>query len=190
MIRINLLPVREVRRRLAARRQLQLGLVLIVASIAGGAWFYTVQRQELAERRNELGRLSAELQALDKIIKEVQQFQEKKSVLEKKVEVIGGLKKSQRRPARLLDEVSRSLPEQVWLISLKESGQAYQILGRSFDNVGIAAFMENLERSVWFEGVELVESKSEALQGRQVLAFTVTARLTGPAASKKKEATS
>ena len=51
MIRINLLPVREIRRRLAARRQLRLSLVLMVAAIAGGAWFYTVQNQELHERR-------------------------------------------------------------------------------------------------------------------------------------------
>jgi Tfp pilus assembly protein PilN len=71
---------------------------------------------------------------------------------------------------------------------VKEVGPAYQISGRSFDNVGIAALMENLERSAWFEGVELVESKSEALQNRQILTFTVTARITRPAA--KKEATS
>lgn len=190
MIRINLLPVREIRRRLAARRQLQLSLVLLVAAIAGGAWFYTVQNQELHERHTELARLESELANLDKIIKEVQKFQNQKALLEQKVEVIGGLKKNQRRPARLLDEVSRSLPEQVWIMSVKESGQAYQIIGKSFDNVGIAAFMENLERSAVFEGVELIESKSEALQGRQLVGFTVTARLSGPTMSKKKEATS
>lgn len=190
MIRINLLPVREVRQRLAARRQLQFSIVLILATIAGGAWFYTVQNQELHTNRTALARLDAQLKALDKIIKEVQQYQSQKALLEQKVEVIGGLKKNQRRPARLLDEVSRSLPDQIWLISVKESAQAYQIVGKSFDNVGIAAFMENLERSAAFAGVELVESKSETLQGRQVVAFTVTARLAGPAGSKKKEATS
>ncbi len=190
MIRINLLPVREIRRRLAARQQLRLSLVLIVAAIGGGAWFYTVHNQELSERRQTLARLEAESKALDKIIKEVQKFQNQKTLLEQKVEVVGGLKKNQRRPARLLDEVSQSLPQQVWIISLKESGQAYQIIGKSFDNVGIAAFMENLERSAVFEGVELIESKSESLQGRQLVGFTVTARLSGPTISKKKEVTS
>jgi hypothetical protein len=47
--------------------------------------------------------------------------------------------------------------------------------------------MENLERSPSFGTVELIESKSELMQCRQVVAFTVVARI---AVSKKKEATS
>ena len=92
-----------------------------------------------------------------------------------------------RSPARLLADISHSLPDQMWLISIKDIGTGIQISGRSFDNVGIAAFMENLGRSPSFSGVpDLVESKSELLQGRQVVAFTVVARVT---ATQKKEAT-
>ena len=90
-------------------------------------------------------------------------------------------------PARLLEEISHSLPDQMWLSAIKDTGGALQISGKSFDNVGIAAFMENLERSPSFGAVELIESKSELMQGRQVVAFTVVARI---AVSKKKEATS
>jgi Tfp pilus assembly protein PilN len=90
----------------------------------------------------------------------------------------------QSRPARLLEEISRGLPDQMWIISVKDAGGGLQISGESFDNVGIAAFMENLERSPSFGNVELIESKSELLQGRQVVSFTVVARL---AVSKKKK---
>ena len=107
--------------------------------------------------------------------------------MEKKVGAIEDLKLKQSRPARWLEEISHCLPEQMWLSSIKDIGGALQISGKSFDNVGIAAFMENLERSSSFATVELVESKSELMQGRQVVAFMVVARI---AVSKKKEATS
>lgn len=190
MIRINLLPAREAKRRSAVRRQVVLAACLLLAALGLGVWGYTVQAQQLTEHRDELARIEAELKRLESIIKEVQQFEAKKGLLERKVVAIEDIKTKQQRPARLLDEISRSLPEQLWVLSIRETAsQVLQISGKAFDNVGIAAFMENLERTTLFTNVELVESKSELLQGRQVVAFTVTAR-TNAAPSKKKEATS
>lgn len=187
MIRINLLPAREARRRLELRRQLQVAITAVVLALGGGVWAYTTQNHHLEARQQELARVQEEVKRLEAIIKEVQQFEAKKNLLTKKVGAIEDIKTKQRRPARLLDDISRSLPEQMWLISIRDTGAGMQISGKSFDNVGIAAFMENLERSPSFASVELIESKSEILQGRQVVAFTVVARLR---AAQKKEATS
>src|SRR5215471_1518194 len=187
MIRINLLPAREARRRVELRHQLQIATVAVLAVVGGGLWAYTTQNSELAARQQELAAVEAEMKRLEGIIKEVQKFETKKTQMEKKVVAIEDLKLTQSRPARLLEELSHSLPDQMWLHSIKDTGGALQVSGKSFDNVGIAAFMENLERSPSFETVELVESKSELMQGRQVVAFTVVARI---AVSKKKEATS
>jgi type IV pilus assembly protein PilN len=187
MIRINLLPAREARRRIELRHQLQIAIVAVLVVVGGSVWAYTIQNSELTARRQELARVEEEIKRLEEIIKEVQKFETKKTQMEKKVGAIEDLKYTQNRPARLLEEISHSLPDQMWLSSIKDTGGALQISGKSFDNVGIAAFMENLERSPSFETVELVESKSELMQGRQVVAFTVVARI---AVSKKKEATS
>ncbi len=190
MIRINLLPAREARRRLVLRRQLQVAVVVVVAAIGGGVWGYMAQNSNLEAHQQELqvsyeqaealklGVGEEEVKRLEEVIKEVQQFETKQAALDKKVGAIEDIKTTQRRPARLLADISRSLPEQVWLVSIKETATGIQISGKSFDHVGIAAFMENLERSPSFGNVELVESKSELLQGRQVLAFTVVARVT------------
>lgn len=187
MIRINLLPAREARRRVELRRQTQVAIGALVLTVGSGVWGYFTQNTYLEARQDELAQVEAEVKRLEAIIKEVQQFEEKKALLDKKVGAIEEIKTKQRRPARLLDDVSRSLPDQLWLTSVKETNSGVQISGKSFDNVGIAAFMENLERSSSFGSVELIESKSELLQGRQVVAFTVVARV---AAAKKKEATS
>lgn len=186
MIRINLLPAREARRRIELRHQMQTAVLVVLLALGGGVWGYTTQNSNLEERQQELAQVQEEIKRLEAIIKEVQQFENKKNLLAKKVGAIEDIKTRQRRPARLLDEISRSLPDQMWLLSIKDTGAGMQISGKSFDNVGIAAFMENLERSLTFGSVELIESKSEILQGRQVVAFTVVARV----AVKKKEATS
>jgi Tfp pilus assembly protein PilN len=158
-----------------------------LAAVGGGVWGYTIQNSGLEARQQELAGIEEEIKRLQAVIKEVQKFETKKALLDKKVGAIEDIKIKQRRPARLLDEISRSLPEQMWLVSVRDTGGGLQINGKSFDNVGIAAFMENLERSPSFGNVELVESKSELLQGKQVVAFTVVVHV---AVSKKKEATS
>lgn len=187
MIRINLLPVREVRRRVELRRQGQAAVCALVLAVGGSAWGYVTQNSNLAMRQEELVQVEQEIKRLEAIIKEVQKFETRRALLDKKVVAIEDIKTKQRRPARLLDDVSRSLPDQMWLVSVKDTGSGLQINGKSFDNVGIAAFMENLERSSSFGSVELVESKAELLQGRQVVAFTVVARVV---TTKKREATS
>lgn len=190
MIRINLLPAREAKRRQELRRQLQIGALALVLAVGAGVWGYMVQNQELELRKQDVARLDTEIKRLEEIIKEVRKYENQKSLMEKKVGAIEDIKLSQRRPARLLDEISASLPEKMWLLSIKDvGGGGLQIIGRSFDNVDIAAFMENLERLPSFGSVELVESKSELVQGRSVVAFTVVARLSA-ANVKKKEATS
>lgn len=189
MIRINLLPAREAKRRLEVRHQLQALVVVLVLTLGAGVWGYTLQNAAIEQRQQEVARLDAEVKRLEEVIKEVRKFENQKSVMEKKVTAIEEIKLSQRRPARLLDEISASLPDKMWLQSIKDAGGGLQIVGKSFDNVDIAAFMENLERSPSFSSVELVESKAELVQGRPVVAFTVIARIGAPNA-KKKEATS
>ena len=177
MIRINLLPAREAKRRIALRRQLQVAVVAVVAASGGGVWGYMAQSSSLEARQQELASVQEEVKRLEAITKEVQKFEKQKALLDKKVVAIEDIKIKQHRPARLLADVSRSLPDQMWLVSIKDTNVGIQISGKSLDNVGIAAFMENLERSPSFENVELVESKSELLQGRQVVAFTVVVRV-------------
>ena len=175
MIRINLLLVREVKQRLELRRQLQVACALLIIAVGIGGWVFYEQGRTRAARVHELDRLQAELKALEKIVKEVEQFQKQVRVLEKQIEVIGNLKTGQRLPAPLLDEISRRLPEQVWLEAIQETGPTLKITGKSLNgNPGVADFMKNIERSPFFGTAGLVESKSEMLLNRPVMSFTIT----------------
>jgi type IV pilus assembly protein PilN len=181
MIRINLLSVREVQRRVELRRQVQVAVALLVLTLGYGVWLFYTQGQTQQAHARELEQLQAEVKSLEKIIKEVEQFQKQVALLEKKVEVIHNLKATQRIPAPWLDELSRGLPEQIWLEAIQESGTGLQIRGKSLNgNPGVADFMKNIEQSPFFGAAGLVESKSETFQDRQVMSFTITVPLAPP----------
>jgi type IV pilus assembly protein PilN len=187
MIRVNLLLVREVKRRLELRSQIQVACVALLLAVGGCAWFFFMQMQTHGARVRELAQIEADIKALQKIVDEVEAFQRQARLLQRKVDVITGLKTNQRYPAPLLDEISRRLPEQVWLEALQEAGTSVKISGKSLNgNPGVADFMKNIERSPYFGTAGLVESKSEPLLDRQVMTFTITV----PILAKKKQATS
>jgi type IV pilus assembly protein PilN len=179
MIRINLLPAREAKRRIVLRNQLQLTVFLLLLLGVGLGAMTLSQRQKRAALEQELARVETEIASLENIVKEVEVFQTRKDQLQRQIEVVTNLKKNQRRPALLMDALSRSLPEQVWLMQVQERDTGLQITGKSLNgNIGIAAFMENMGRSPWFGTAELVESKSEVFLNRPVVSFTVTVPLT------------
>ena len=187
MIRVNLLLVREVKRRLELRSQLQVACGALILAVGLGAWLFYTQMQTHAAHVRELAQIEADIKSLQKIVEEVEAFQKHARLLQKKVDVIGDLKTNQRYPAPLLDEISRRLPEQVWLDALQDTGTSVKISGRSLNgNPGVADFMKNIERSPFFGAAGLVESKSETFLDRQVMTFTITV----PILAKKKQTTS
>lgn len=187
MIRINLLPAREAKRRIVLRNQIQVTILALLLLGAGLDWIAMSQGEQRAVLAKELHRIENEIASLESLVKEVEAFQVRKEQLQKQIEVVGGLKENQRRPALVLDALSQSLPEQVWLIKVQEQGTGFKISGKSLNgNVGIATLMENMSRSPWFGTAELVESKSEIFRDRPVVSFTVTVPIIMP---KAKQAT-
>lgn len=181
MIRINLLPAREAKRRIELRHQMQVGSLLLVLAVTGGSWLSYTQSQVKTSRKAELARIEAEIASLDSLVKEVNEFQQRSDLLRQQVEVITTLRTQQRRPAPILDALSKSLPDQLWLLKVQETGTGLQITGNSLNGmVGIAAFMDNLEHSPLFGRAELIESKSDTMLDRTVVSFTLTVPITVP----------
>ena len=189
MIRINLLLVREVKRRIELRRQIQVACVVLILALLGGAWTFYTQGQTRRARQARLLDIERELKSLEKILKEVKQFEERTALLQRKIDTIGDIKKNRRLPAPYLDELSRRLPDQIWLVAVQEEGgNRIKISGRSLNgNPGVADFMKNIERSPLFGTAGLIESKSETVRDRSVMSFTITVPLLTP---KKEQATS
>jgi Tfp pilus assembly protein PilN len=132
---------------------LVIGGVILGAAIAGGWWF--VESRKLTDRQETVAQKQGEAQRLDKIIKEVEDYQKQKDNLQKRIDLINQLKQNQRGPVRLMDRISQDLPDLVWLDRMNVSGSVVTIDGRGLNPNAIANFVENIKNDPMFEEPDL-----------------------------------
>ena len=131
---------------------------------------------------------------LKPIIAEVSQFEGRRKQLQERVQLIEQLRKGQGVPVQLLDQVSRSLPDMLWLTSMQQAGGDVTIEGRSTTLVALSDFVANLGANTFFKKpIEIVDSQIDGQQqqgsGPDLIKFTVKAQLvTAPGGAGEKAA--
>jgi len=158
MIRINLQPRKETERQLGQRQQRDLALLglAVVALIMFVPWF--IQGRRLAALDNEIEQVKAEITRYDAQVKEVRDLDALKTELKAKLQVIHDLNEKRVGPARLLNGLSISAPDNLWLVDFRENNGEATLTGMALDNQTIAAFMRQLQGSPYFYNVDLVET--------------------------------
>ncbi|MDO8835471.1 MAG: PilN domain-containing protein [Vicinamibacterales bacterium] len=189
MIRINLLP----RERGRAKRRgsvpvagqkitVASTLILVLAGLAVAWWYRSIQK-DAARVAEEIMAAEQETARLKTIIVQVQQFEQRKGQLQQRVTLIEQLRRGQSGPVHLLDEVSRSLPDMVWLSVLDQKGADVTLDGRCTALTSLSDFVNNLEASGWFRRpVEITDSQVERPAGTDIdlIRFTVKAQFAQP----------
>ncbi len=175
MIRINLLPREERKRRQPINAKVWLGLA--GAAVAGVAmvygWFWL--SGEVGRLQADIQRTQAELRRFDALAKEVDKFQNDKKLLQEKLKIIQTLMAAQRGPVRILDEVSKALPNEVWLTGFTRSGKKLDLTGLAFSAFNVATFMTNLKgASDVISNVDLVVSEKAVVEQVPVERFSIT----------------
>jgi len=166
MIRINLLPVREIAAEVSRRRDLTIGLVTlaVIALVLLGAYFY--QSSRLATLGDELAGLRQEIQVLNSKLKEVADLQSKIKEFKSKHKVIEDINKQKVGPVRVMESLSKATPSGLWLTEFRETNGSLVINGLALDNQTVADFLRLLESSSYFNNVELIETtKADAKTG-------------------------
>jgi len=163
MIRVNLLPHREEKRK---RRQQQfLGLavfsVLVCALVAGAVWFFL--DQQVQQQQANVSYMKSEIAKLDKQIEEIRKIREETAALLAKKQVVEGLQSNRSEPVQLLDQLLRQLPEGIYLKAVKQTGVKVNVLGYAQSNARVSTLMRNLGASPYLENPELVEIKAVLL---------------------------
>lgn len=163
MIKINLLteakPARKKRGVSALGGAGRLNLLLILGGlligvlVVGVQWW--VEAARLGEQREKNRVAQQEVTRLEAILKEVQDFENKKAQLQKKVDLINALKANQRGPVRLMDEVSNALPDLLWIERMELVGNQITIDGKALNPPAVANFFENLKRVQAFQEPKL-----------------------------------
>jgi type IV pilus assembly protein PilN len=193
MIRINLLPAdratRAPKRAAGAsmpagqRVTLACSLILVAAALGVLWWWWALDRAS-AKLDGDLLAAQRESTRLRSIIQQVDNFEKQKQQLQQRVALIEELRKGQGAPVRILDEISRALPEMLWLTELKQDPAGdLSIDGRCVTLTALSDFVGNLERSGQFrKPVEIVDSQVEAVTGGgpELIKFTVKAQFGQP----------
>ena len=189
MIRINL--IRE-RRGAGAKKKavvagapseglqpLHIAAILIVLLGVGYVGFNAYRlNAELTRRQNEKAELEREKQKLQPIIKKKEELERKRQELDRKIGIIKDLKKRQQGPVRMLDALSRNLPDDVWFSEMSERDFQISIKGNARNPNKLADFIDNLVHSGSFQSVEL----SQYTEATGSVSFLITAHFKLPEA--------
>jgi type IV pilus assembly protein PilN len=173
MIRINLLPHREEKRKL--RRQQFIVLSGLSAGLAvalvGLIWVAINTQIENQNDRNKY--LKDEIAKLDKQIDEISKIREETQSLLSKKQVVEGLQSYRSEPVYLLDQMLRQLPEGLYVKTIKQTGIKVNVTGYAQSNARVSAFMRNIQASPYLENPELVEIKAVTLNSQRANEFSL-----------------
>ncbi len=177
MIRINLLPHRQIKR---AERQRQFNLMLVAAVVAAAAIVFmgqTIVNTRISVQAERNARLDAANAKLDKEIAEIKALKDQiRDVLDRK-QVVENLQSNRSQAVVLMDEVTRQLPEGLYLKSIKQQENSISLEGVADTNARIATLVRNFSSSQWLESPSLIEIKSVALNNIKQNNFLLNVKL-------------
>jgi Tfp pilus assembly protein PilN len=200
MIRINLLKpeTKEIKETAVAaggvpeapvKKAKNLGsLIFLLLIVVLGGYLY-LQRRAFDRENELLATARLEKEKLQYVTAKLEEQKKLKASLERKINLINDLRSQQDLAARIMDQLSRGLPDWVWLSEVTYDSKGLQIKGKALSNNLISDYMERLESSPVLANVSLVSSTQRRTQRNEYLDFSLTAVLEkkaepAPAAAK------
>ncbi|HEX9706764.1 MAG TPA: PilN domain-containing protein [Steroidobacteraceae bacterium] len=187
---INLLPWRqELRQRRRKEFLIGIGAAVGVAALITLLTHLTVSSMiDSQNRRNDL--LKAEIAELDKAIEQILALEDQKERMISRMQVIDTLQSSRPEVVKLFDQMVSTLPEGVYLTSVRQNGRKIEFNGVAQSSTRVSAFMRNIDASESLAAPELkvIQTGRDAGPGAQ---FTLFASQRAPAgdeaASEKRD---
>jgi len=195
MIRINLLPHREERRKVRKTQFIAFSVISLIAGALVVGFVHAAISTQISyqERRNDY--LKQQTEILDKQISEIKKLREQTDALMDRKTVVENLQTTRSDVVHLMDQMLRILPDGVYLKSLKQTGFVVNLVGLAQSNARVSTLMRAIEDSPWLSSPTLVEIHSVNLKGEHTNQFTLNFNLTkqkqetpaaSPAAASKK----
>jgi type IV pilus assembly protein PilN len=191
MIRINLLAAERSRAKRAglqisaAHRLTAMASLVLLLTMLGLGWWYWSLRQQSRAVDQEIARAELETTNLRSVLAQVQTFEARKAQLQQRVSLIEQLRKGQAAPARILDQISRSVPDRLWLADMAQVGNDFTLNGFATTMTALSDFVGSLEGTKWFRRpVEIIDSQvTSDPAGGDLVRFVVKASYVEPDAA-------
>jgi type IV pilus assembly protein PilN len=196
MIRINLIaPEKPSQKKKAPSAPGAFQFYLFLILFGGGALglcvaWYLYEAAQISRLDKETVTAQKRQRELQVIKDQVDALEAKRKTFQTKVDLIERLRREQSGPVHLLDEMSKALPDLVWLKTVEQTGGSLKIVGQSNSLTAVADFMSALQRSGWFPTVEMGQTKADAMQGgaSDLIEFNLTATFKDPEIAAKEKA--
>jgi type IV pilus assembly protein PilN len=188
VIRINLLPHREMRRE--RRKKDFVGLAVLTAVAAAGLSFLVGVgiNQQIATQGERNTFIEAENKKLDEQIKEIASLRQEIDALKARQQAVENLQSDRTLPVHLLDELVKQTPEGIFLKTIKQEDKRVLLTGYAQSNERVSELLRNLANvSPWTERPELIEIKSvqvgqvNSKDARTIFEFSLNTLVKGPA---------
>ena len=185
MIKINLLPHREERRK---QQKHDFYTLLVLACIMGvviiiGVGIFNATEILVQNQRNHL--IKAENDKLDDEIKEINTLKTEIDGLKARQQAVEDLQGDRNQPVYLLSELVTQTPEGIYLRSVKQDGQKIVLMGYAQSNERVSEYLKNLySNSDWLNKPELVVINATGLgsgkSAKKVFDFTINVQIKRP----------
>ena len=146
----------------------------VAITVLGIGLMYFLQSNKLASEKKLFEERTLRKAELEKVLQELAMMEATKRELDGKIKIIGELKLQQKDAVLMMDKMSRSLPEWVWLTSLSFSGSAVSISGKALSNNLIADLVNNLQNSNLFTDVQLKSTSRKKEGGIDIFEFAIS----------------
>ena len=188
MIRINLLPIRQIKQRIQTKNEViafacLLCMLFVILGIVG-----FTQASKIEDLKKTKVKLETEKKKYESILKHIEKIKQEQALLETKLDVIKSLKANSQLPVRILDEIANSTPaNRMWLNNLSYTNGAVSLTGIALDNATIAQYMDRLTTTPYFSGTELKNSSLTVVAEQKLKSFSLTLSIKAPKAKKTVE---
>ena len=179
MPRINLLPLRAARQADNARREMFIFAGAFAGLLVALYGWYAATAVKVSTAASELVDLGAEIKAIEKTVAQVDEFKQKTTILERKLEVIDGLKRKKVGPAKMLGDLADILTRQqkIWLTHFEERNGLLILKGGAMEQENISEFQLAMEKQTkFFQNINLTLVNSAKEMSVGYFQWTITCR--------------
>lgn len=180
MIRINLLPVREARRKAGVRQQMMVLAAALIGAVVVSIGVHSWVLGSISSAKGRVAALEKQLEKYKPQQQQVEAFKKKKAEIEQKLAVIADLERQRSGPVHIMDELSSHIPERVWLTTVAADRGKVSLGGMSLDNELVALFLTALSDSPYFANVELESTELKLVESLKLNTFSIRAALDSP----------
>jgi type IV pilus assembly protein PilN len=178
MIRVNLLPKKVSKKKMGMVQHLVFTAVALALVAVGIGYFWVSLNGKIAELKKQVRVTKAEVEKLKDVNNEKNRYEASIAKLKSKLDIITTIKAQRYLPIRLFDELTAVLDKDtpVWLTKFSINGGAVQMEGYSLSNKDLARFVTKLEKTPFFEQVDLLYSEKTKKDDREIFRFSINAR--------------